>query len=211
MTDAVVECPPDMVLVPGGSFLFGNDLVEHHLDAFFCDRDPVTFAHYEQFLRETHHSPPAAWPPGRLPRGSAPLPVVHVTLADAEAFAAWARKELPSEDQWEKAARGVDGRKYPWGSRLDALRTNVRESARGTTVAVAEMRDDSPFGVRGTSGNVYQWTRTPFSKARGTQVLKGGCFRDFLGSLAWRYELAPDRANDTVGFRCVRAVAASVP
>lgn len=199
-----LDIPPDMVLVPAGVFRFGNDQVERHLDAFLCDRDPVTCSDYERFVRETRRAPPRAWPGGRVPAERAELPVVHVTLADALAYAAWAGKILPSEDQWEKAARGEDGRKYPWGSRFDTARTNVRESALGRVVPVGEMHDESPCGVRGTSGNVYQWTRTPFSAARGTQVLKGGSFRDFLGSLAWRYELAPDRATDTVGFRCVQ-------
>ena len=205
MPETRLECPPGMVLIPAGPFLFGNDLVERTLPAFYCDRDPVTCDAYEEFLRETHHEPPHAWPTGRVPADRANFPVVHVTLADALAFTRWAGKSLPTEEQWEKAARGGDGRKYPWGSRLDVLRTNVRESARGGIIAVEAMRDDSPSGIRGTSGNVYQWTLSPFAASRATRVIKGGCWRDFLGSLAWRYELAPDRATDTVGFRCVLA------
>jgi formylglycine-generating enzyme required for sulfatase activity len=207
MTPATVEAPPGMVLVPAGPFLFGTELRELVIDAFFCDRDPVTNTEFDAFLRATGHTPPQNWPFGRMTPEVGVLPVNMVSFADARAYAAWARKELPTEAQWEKAARGTDGRKYPWGARFDAFRTNTRESARGRLIAVTELTDESPYGCRGMSGNVYQWTRSYFNKAKQTRVIKGGCFRDYLGSVAWRHEQTADRPREVVGLRCVKRLA----
>jgi serine/threonine-protein kinase len=211
MTEAELEAPAGMVLIPAGPFLFGNDQREVQLGAFYCDRDPVTNAEYERFLDESGHTPPPNWPFGRITEELAELPVTHVSFDDAQAYARWAEKDLPTEAQWEKAARGSDGRKYPWGSAFDAFRTNVRESVRGRLVRVSDMTDESPWGVRGTSGNLYQWTRSIFNASRGTRVIRGGCWRDYLGSVAWRSEHAPDRRTEYVGIRCVKLLSPRAP
>jgi len=211
MSETDVEAPPEMVLVPAGPFLFGNELAEVKLGAFFCDRDPVTNAEFERFLDETGHTPPLNWPVGRLPDELALFPVNHVSFEDAQAFARWAKKDLPTEAQWEKAARGTDGRKYPWGASFDAFRSNARESVHNRLLPVNEMHDESPFGVRGTSGNLFQWTRSIYDRRAGTRVIRGGSWKDYLGSVAWRRELAPERAVDWVGIRCVRLLGPRTP
>ncbi len=209
MAQASTNAPPGMVLVPAGEFLF--DKVKRQtvkLNAFWIDKDPVTNREYEKFVAATGRPRPTYWPDGPLPEALLDHPVVKVTYEDAQAYATWAQKDLPTPLQWEKAARGVDGRKYPWGSAFDAHRTNTKESALGKTVPVHALTDESPYGVRGTSGNVLQWTRG-FADAEKTQrVLKGGSYRQYLGALTWSHGAAPFETRDDVGFRCTRLVPA---
>lgn len=204
----------DVVPVAGGSFLAGTDPVAEdpfrmkqgdnparteELPAFLIDRTTVTNARYTQFLRETDGSTEFDHPdqsPGRRhrpahlhdPRFNGPdLPVVGVDWYDAWAFANWAGGRLPSELQWEKAARGTDGRTYPWGPDWDPQRVNYVERSYRQQVAdldeleallVTTTHDDtpahpvlpadslpggaSPYGVLQMSGNVWELTRTNY-------------------------------------------------
>jgi hypothetical protein len=111
---ADLEVVDGMQLIPAGTFIFGADEKEVFLDSYYIDRLPVTNAEYMRFVRETGYRLPRC---NEDPRRNAPeQPVVGVGFSDAVQFAKWAGKELPTELQWEKAARGTDGRPYPWGN-----------------------------------------------------------------------------------------------
>ncbi|MBI3722528.1 SUMF1/EgtB/PvdO family nonheme iron enzyme [bacterium] len=197
---------PGMVLVPAGPFLFGRDKQEVALSAFWIDKDPVTNREYDDYVGKTGSARPPGWPPGPLPPGIAEHPVVNVSFDEAAAYAKFLGKELATPAQWEKAGRGTDGRKFPWGSGFEPNRTNTKEAAVGRTVPVSALKDESPYGCRGMSGNVFQWTRGIYDAKKQTRVTKGGSFRNYLGALAWSYEVPPAQASDNIGFRCVEIV-----
>ena len=139
----------EMVLVEAGSFLIGEKKQPDTLPAFYIDKTEVSNAAYGQFCRETGHV---------LPKGFAAdwrdYPVVNVLILDARAFAQWAGKRLPKGREWEKAARGTDGRLYPWGNEPDTARANVGS---GNLLPVADLPNGaSPYGALNMLGNVWE-------------------------------------------------------
>src|SRR3972149_1026879 len=145
-----------MVLVPAGEFLFGPDLEKVTTEAFYIDRFPVTNVEYKKFVEETGHEDPAHWRRETWPEGKADHPVVQITWQSASAYAEWAGKRLPAEIEWEKAARGRDGRMWPWGNAFDPNRCNTASS--GTPpVGMYSPRGDSPYGCADMAGNVWEW------------------------------------------------------
>lgn len=186
LQDLVPRCE----LVPAGPFLMGTPDAErsglakryggtresyaeespqHEVDlaAFAITRVPVTNALYEQWVIATGATIPLAWRGGVLQEDLRDHPVVDVNWYDAVAFALWLSERtgtqwgLPTEAQWEKAARGDDGRQFPWGNTFDAELCNVRESARSGTTPVGMFPEGaSPYGLLDVAGNVWEWTRT---------------------------------------------------
>jgi serine/threonine-protein kinase len=172
--DAPRELPPvireadgaELVLVPEGAFKMGPRRREVHLDAFYVDRHPVTNEQFRTFLRVTGYRPtdPGAarflshWNRGEVPAGLEQHPVTYVSWHDAAAYATWAGKRLPTEAEWEKAARGVDGRNYPWGKSEPSLdRANFGGHHRGTVAVGSLPAGASPYGVHDLAGNVWEW------------------------------------------------------
>ncbi len=156
----------EMVLIPGGPFLMGRNKRSVHLDPFYIDRTPVTNRDFLTFLEVTGYRPtdPAAarFVPHligkKLSKRDENHPVVYVSWYDARAYALWVGKRLPSEAEWEKAARGVDGRKYPWGRAEPSKKRANYGNKDGSTVAVGTHPDGaSPYGVLDLSGNVWEW------------------------------------------------------
>jgi eukaryotic-like serine/threonine-protein kinase len=150
-----------MMLVPAGSFLFGEMKEQADLPAFYIDRTEVTNSAYSQFCTATHRELPPMFP-----QDKPAYPVVNVTIADAKAFAAWAGKRLPKALEWEKAARGSDGRLYPWGDTLEKARANV---GTGQLQAAEDFAGGaSPYGALQMIGNVWEFvdeTAAPSSGA----------------------------------------------
>lgn len=136
----------------------GGDFDAHprhqvHLPDYWIDRYPVTNAQFNRFAQETgfeHGDWRDAFQPGKEQH-----PVVFVSWEDACAYAQWSGKRLPTEAEWEKASRGNDGRRYPWGKRWDGTRCNV--GGRGTSPVGAFPEGESPYGCHDLVGNVYEW------------------------------------------------------
>jgi formylglycine-generating enzyme required for sulfatase activity len=191
---------PEMVLIPAGEFLMGsdpsvdkdargNEQPQHtlHLPDYYLARTPVTNAQYAAFVQATSHQQPDHWEGGKPPIGKSDHPVVNVSWHDAVAYCRWLAQVtgrpygLPSEAEWEKGARGSDGRIYPWGNQWDAERCNSREGGKKDTTPVGAYRftltlfprmggdttpvgaypqGASPYGLLDMAGNVLEWTRS---------------------------------------------------
>jgi serine/threonine protein kinase/formylglycine-generating enzyme required for sulfatase activity len=219
-----VQAPPGMIPIPGGEFLMGrNDGNEYERPAhlvtiqpFFIDRNEVTNELYAQFVRQTRRNSPVHWPEGNYQIGEAMLPVVNVSWNEARDYCEWANKRLPTEEEWEFAARGRDNRLYPYGNEWKPRFSNARETGLDQPQAVGSYPDGlSPFGVADMAGNVAEWTATqylpyPGSAARvdeGNWVIRGGGFRvpAVEQTATDRYFDRPTVSYDYVGFRCAKS------
>jgi formylglycine-generating enzyme required for sulfatase activity len=169
---------PEDVLVPAATFLYGEEREARELPAFRIDRRPVTHGEYEDFVRATGHRKPVYWPGGQMPEDLRDHPVVGIDYYDALAFARWRGKDLPFEDEWERAARGVDGRAYPWGNDPDVQAANTARSGIKMTVPVGFYAQNvSPEGVVDLVGNAWEFTHSP--APGGGVVVRGGSWYDF--------------------------------
>lgn len=192
-----------MAPVPEGIFLAGKDCEPTWLDEFAIDTFPVTNADYARFCAATSHPPPPHWVNGRCGREIYDHPVVEVSWDDAQAFAAWSGKSLPSALQWEKAARGTTGTVFPWGDRPTAAKCNVRESGVGGTASVSRYHSGvSPYGAYDLVGNVWEWCST--GTTPGRYELKGSAFTSplFRGVPASFNDANKFMRDDDTGFRC---------
>jgi formylglycine-generating enzyme required for sulfatase activity len=193
-----------MVPVEEGIYLAGPHNRSEWLDGFLIDVFPITNGAYAAFTVATGHRPPRHWPGGRCPADLADHPVVWVTWHDANAYARWAGKALPTSRQWEKAARGPQGRSYPWGDEPTAAKCNVAEAGIGRTTPVTRYQSGvSPYGAFDLCGNAWEWCSTP--EHPGRYELKGSAFTSpferALPSLTNAAQAAM-QDNDTT-FRCV--------
>ena len=188
----------EMVRIPAGEFLYGDEK-KRELFEFWIDKTPVTNAEYFRFVADTGHEPPTHWDDEIPPEGISDHPVVNVSWQDAVAYAEWADKRLPTEEEWEKAARGTDGRKYPWGDEEPTPDLcNYGKNEGGTTpVGKYSPQGDSPYGCVDMAGNVWEWTASDYYK--GTKVLRGGSWRNTPSSVrgADRGRTHPDNRNYT--------------
>jgi len=195
---------------------------EVRLPSYAIDLTPVTNAQYAEFLKQTGYQPRDRtnflkhWTNGKVPPGLENHPVVYVDLEDARAYARWAGKRLPTEDQWQYAAQGDDGRAYPWGNEWQADHCNDGRTG-GTTAVTAFPQGRSPFGCYDMCGNTWEWTESERSDGRTRFcLLKGGSYYRAKGS-DWYADGGPqpcdfaakfllmspglDRCS-TIGFRC---------
>ena len=206
--DRLVRHPLDgklMVRIDEGTFIGGssND-VPIWLPEFYIDVYPTTNADYARFLAAAGHPAPYEWDVAAAAGDLAHHPVIFVTWHDAAAYAEWARKSLPSSHQWEKAARGVRGELYPWGSRLTPAKCNVRESGiRATTPVDRYQSGVSPYGVYDLCGNTWEWCQDETNDGR--HELKGSAFTSpFMRCTPSNFnDAAPEMCDDDTGFRCV--------
>ena len=191
-------------------------------------RYPITNCEYKFFVEDSGRKAPEHWKRKFIPPGLEYHPVVHVTWNDAAAYCEWLSEKtqktyrLPSEAEWEKAARGKDGRIYPWGNTWNPANVNSREGGRGGTSEVGSYSfGASPYFLLDMSGNVWEWTRTiwdegkykyPYQAEDGrenmdrgddiTRVLRGGSFylNVDLARCACRFGYYPDLRTSTSGF-----------
>ena len=238
----------DMILIPAGKFIMGTsdeeqqyvtrqlgggEIVEHprwflsekpqqevDLEAFYIDEFEVTNADYQKFIDATGHPVPRHWETRKYPEGEDNLPVVYVNWKDANAYCRWAGKRLPTEIEWEKAARGTDARIWPWGNEFDITKCNVESwEGSGPKPVGSYSQCVSPYGVYDMAGNVWEWTDSWYDAYPGStfkseefgqkyRVLRGGSwyYYDSLNPIGAR---TPSRDIGTenhlsyiVGFRC---------
>lgn len=188
----------DFVLIPEAEFIIGSDSTkdrsaqpdespQHRLRVtdYYIMRNLVTNAQYRQFIEATGHRPPLFnWPEGKFPTEMAQHPVVGISFHDAISFCRWAREatglsvRLPTEPEWEKAARGTDGRLFPWGNEWEIGRCNSVEAKLKSTTPVGKFspQGNSPYGVSDLAGNVQEWCSSlfgayPYDPGDGREVL----------------------------------------
>lgn len=231
----------EFVCVPAGEFLMGsgeNDADglqderpqrKVYLDEFWIGRYPVTNRQYQVFVKATDRRPPDHWRGGAVFPGKEDHPVVYVSWEDAIAFCEWLESltrrhiYLPSEAQWEKAARGIDGRKYPWGGQNpDSTRCNFKKLVGDTTpVGSYSPQGDSPYGAADMAGNVWEWVydwyddnayrnlpaRNPTGPHGGIyRILRGGSWTGNARTIrpALRSGDFPSIRVLDLGFRCAK-------
>jgi formylglycine-generating enzyme required for sulfatase activity len=229
-----------MAAIPAGEFWMGVDGMiglederprhEVWLDAYQMDIYEVTVARYARFLAATNREPPSYWETVKLAEHG-DRPVIGVDWADAEAYCKWAGKRLPTEAEWEKAARGTDERQYPWGNQKPT--SDLANYALGARFSYSQVlmpvgkygRAASPYGLFDMGGNVWEWTqdwydgayyakssrKNPTGAGQGQfKVLRGGSWSDMAKYMLTygRFKLLPATRNSYTGFRCARAVTA---
>lgn len=230
----------EVVLIPAGVFLRGTNAGGYdeqperriYLDAYSIDRYEVTNHQYQAFVAATGHRKAA--PPSRYAKNLSRVrgvnqPVTYVSWDDAGAYCRWKGKRLPTEAEWEKAMRGVDGRLWPWGNAPDPLASNwgsARDGFEVTAPVGSLKRDVSPFGVADGSGNVMEWVadwyaedayrhpseRNPEGPDHGVyKVLRGGGYTSAGADvrITSRSRMVPDFRDETIGFRCAVSVGGS--
>ena len=235
-----------MVRVEAGAFVMGTNLEradtqdkpQHKvtLPTFYLDKYLVTNAQYARFVAATKRRPPISWKDGRIPQGELMNPVTMVTWNDAADFAAWVGKRLPHETEYEKAGRGSDARRWPWGDKMDPCRLNTYYNVGSPSSVTAYPKGASVYGVYDLSGNVAEWTADDLRPYEGAdaawevfggnaaptaakgapvklyKVLRGGSWKGdpFSTSLYHRDYALPDHATDFYGFRCASDVERAV-
>ncbi len=228
LSSAKNKVPEGMVFIPAGEFtMSSNDSADGpahivFLDAYYIDRYEVTNAEYGDFMKATGHKAPKHSSDSKY--NQADHPVVGVSWHDAVAYAKWKGKRLPTEAEWEKAARGTDRRKYAWGDEWDAGKCNAEGTNDGYehTAPVGCYSDgESPYGCYDMAGNVWEWCadwygreyfetgnrRNPKGPAKGrSRALRGGSWRsDGKGVLCVSVKgMAPSFRHDSFGFRCAK-------
>jgi len=232
----------EMVLIEAGEFLMGSsdtdtaaerdEKPQHEvfLNAFYIDRTEVTNAMYRQCVDAGYCTPPEQVKSSThaVYYGNPDFddyPVIYVSWSQAASYCGWRKARLPSEAQWEKAARGTDGRIYPWGAGIDCTRANYGgpEGCRGDVARVGSFPDGaSPYGLLEMSGNVWEWVNdwyldifyedSPINNPKGPsagerRILRGGAWitGEAILRTANRQYLAPSETNAYLGFRCVRS------
>lgn len=221
------RAPEGMALIPGGKFMMGRDdgaedegpAHEVTIQPFYLDIQEVTNQDYKKFVDATGHRIPKSWKStGSYDPEMARFPVTHVTWDDATAYAKWTGKRLPTEAEWEYAAKGGDKQyRYPWGSEWAAGYANIDRKGQVKPAPVRSFeRDLSPFGIYDLAGNVSEWVQDYYSTRYGTppdtrfRVYRGGNFLDVPEKSTSTYRWSdyptdiPDDQILRVGFRCAK-------
>jgi formylglycine-generating enzyme required for sulfatase activity len=224
---------PPMVLVPAGEFTMGtNDWVfterpvhRVYLDAFKIDKYKITTSQYAKFLKATGRNQPYKWDEVILERDG-DRPVVGVDWHDADAYCRWEGKRLPTEAEWEKAARGTDQRLYPWGNEKPTSRhaNFAKDDWQGYETLAPEgslAAGKSPYGIYDLAGNAWEWVadwmepsyyeispnRNPAGPSTGqTKVVRGGSWSDDPATIrsTARFGSDPAKKDNETGLRCAQ-------
>jgi formylglycine-generating enzyme required for sulfatase activity len=237
-----LQTPDGMVQVPAGKFWMGRTLTlwrdaldivprakldnqpaNHiYLDAFYIDKYEVTNSDYARFLEAAGGKPPWPWPQGKFRPGDEKQAVNYVNWFEADAYCKWAGKRLPTEAEWEKAARGgLDRKPYPWGFKEDAPRGKAAAFGTGKAVAVGQYPPNG-YGLYDVAGNVMEWTNDwykvnyypfmPKVNPKGPddglyRVVRGGGWADSVAeevATFFRNFSDPELRASTIGFRCAK-------
>jgi formylglycine-generating enzyme required for sulfatase activity len=212
-----------MMLIPEGYITLGSDEPDDKekplhrvlVQDFYLDKYEVTNEEYQSFCTATGRHLPRYWKGNRCPQGLEKHPVVEVEWEDAVAYARWTGKRLPTEVEWERAARGPNSYRYAYGNAYDPQKANTEL---GKSVPVGSYRANE-FGLYDMTGNVNEWTSTLFvaypyrkddgredMKAEGSRVLRGGSYlvNARKARCLVRLEAGPTQTSLATGFRCAR-------
>lgn len=223
------QAPPGMVYISGGEFLMGNNAGDEYekpahkvnVAPFYMDVTEVTCEEYLKFLKATGRKDPRHWTRQSCTPAAAKQPVTGVDWDDAKSYADWANKRLPTENEWEFAARGVLGATYPWGNEWRSNVANAGDSSAHHLMNVASYPNGkSPTGVMDLIGNAWEWTSSEvvvypggsFSSPvpQNTKVVRGGSWQEpnQQATATYRGYLHTTEAEDysATGFRCVKDV-----
>jgi formylglycine-generating enzyme required for sulfatase activity/serine/threonine protein kinase len=226
--DTIPVPPNGMAYIPGGDFIMGRDDGKEvsekpahkvTVEPFFMDVYETTNEEYAEFVKATGRKPPQNWKGGNYPDGQAKFPVVGVNWEDAAAYADWAGKRLPTEEEWEFAARGTNGFLYPWGNDWNQDNANV-DNVSETFAEVGEFKGVSPFGLHDMVGNAWEWTMSDFkaypngklpddfSGGKNSKTIRGGSFntpKDYATTTyRWGWAVTGAREYKITGFRCAK-------
>ena len=225
-----VRVPENMVYIPSGQFIMGeedNIRIASLKEGFFIDKYQVTNARFCAFLNERGNQQEGGkeWidlegsskkvryrirMDGDLfavESGFEDHPVIYVTWCGVSEYAQWAGKRLPADEEWEKAARGIDGRVYPWGNEFDKEKCNIDESGIDHTTPVKEYKEGrSPHGCLDMAGNVWDWTDSWHDEEKEKRVLRGCSWSGIRSRArcATRDRTNPEIRDNDIGFRCAR-------
>ncbi len=227
---------PILAYVPGGFFGMGdikqdNETPPHskHLKAFYIDKYEVTNKEYKKFVDETKYripyvdskeAKPYNWQDNKYPKGKANYPVVLVNAIDAQKYCEFFGKRLPTEAEWEKAARGSGNRIWPWGNAWDKTKLSNKEDGHTSSVIIGSHPDDlSPYDAVDMGGNVSEWTSSPYlpyqnnqlndkNYSVGKRVVRGGSWQKGKNEArtSARQFASPDTKSVSIGFRCVKEI-----
>jgi len=231
-----------MVTIPAGVFRMGSDdprtgdqnrpAHQVRMPAYKIDKYLVTQAEYARFVASNRYRPPLNWDQGKIPQGLSMHPVTMISWYNARDYCAWEGKRLPSEAEWEKAARGGGALRWPWGNQMVPANLNTYYKVGHTTPVNQYPQGASPYGVMDMAGNVQQWVADQFSPYPGAtggqeifepkasdpdyhrgsdeqerllyRVMRGGSWKsDPLSTTSYHRNYAlPNYASDFFGFRC---------
>jgi len=218
-----------MIEIPGGPFILGDDsrhadegpMQEWTVGGFLLDKLEVSNGDYFRYVKATGSNSPTHWKGWKPPADLADHPVTYVSWYDARDYCAWRGKRLPTEFEWEKAARGDEGLKFPWGDIFDPSVANTPQSEIGHTTPVGNFPNGaSPYGLLDMAGNVWEWTDSWYQPYPGNErdnpnyghvyrIVRGGSWFDCefynCGISAPTFNrgfFIPNTQNDTFGFRC---------
>ena len=236
--------PSNMIYIPPGEFLMGNGgrattegagnpdeapLHKVYLEGYSIDQYEVSNAQYKLFVDKTGIRPPRHWKDHTYPPEKEHHPVIYINWFEANAHCHWVGKRLPTEAEWEKAARGTDARSFPWGNQFDPLKANTPQrwlslNQKGDTMPVGSFeKGQSPYGLYDMAGNVYEWTSSwykpyPNNRIRNVhygeknKIVRGGSWYDCLSYGCGlssptfnRSRFAPVIRNKSFGFRCAKS------
>ncbi len=231
-SDLSPELKENMIFIPGGTAVIGSDENEIEFAAstwnispdllkdelphktvlvrgFYIDQYEVTNAQYKKFVGTTTYPPPLHWKGGTYLENTGNHPVTFVSWDDAQAYAQWAGKRLPTVEEWEVAARGMNGQRFPWGNAFDLQQVNI-DKPRGNVAPVGSSPNDvSVYKVHDMGGNVMEWTMTQYEGNKDFFILKGSSWKGkpFEARGANLTPGAADYQLSDIGFRCARSAA----
>lgn len=239
--------PRGMLSVPAGRFVRGSNRVDEFQQAgemgskkpwykdeypqheitlplFYIDQYEVTNAEYKSFIDDTEWRSPPQFVDRDVPSGRERFPVAQVNWYEAERYCQWRGKRLPSEAEWEKAARGTDGREFPWGNDFEKIKQDADDASAEDIAPVGSFKEGmSPYGVMDMAGNVWEWTSDwyrPYPNGTFKSALFGEKQKVFKGGgggrvghyalplfyrSAYRSSIAPEQAFADLGFRCAKS------
>jgi len=200
----------NMKLIPAGYFYSGEGASSKRVfvDAFLIDKTPVTNKDYKKFIKATGYAPPPHWKNSRILKRRLNHPVVNISWNDAQTYASWIGKRLPSEEEWEKSARGTDKRIYPWGNEFNDHFCNLLRKQKETTSVKKYPLGRSYYGLYDMGGNVWEWTNTALDEEQKLYIIKGGSWSNNETTVRCSYKTTEyaNKKYDNIGFRCAKSI-----